>query len=177
MCITQQIFTKVSDHLLISQQGFTLCCPIVTLACWKPMFIFVNPTSSIVYNAVDLSRLRLLLCFISLDRLDENNIETTFTLPMTTVFMSCMSELHWTDWLWTGLKYKGPFIKYKRFILGMISAFYCFRTKIYCFNSGKGSVLLYVLHNDFIDDPNWKMLCTERYEVWELKHIFHLSYF
>ena len=58
------------------------------------MFIFVNPTSSIVYNAVDPSRLRLLLCFISLDRLDENNIETTFTLPMTTVFMSCMSELH-----------------------------------------------------------------------------------
>ena len=112
------------------------------VGCWKQMFILIKPTNSSACNAVDLLCLGLLSSFISPNWLVENHVETIITFPMTIVFMSCMSELHRVDWFWIGLKYKWPFIKYERFIVGMVSVFYCFRAKIYCFNSEKGSNLV-----------------------------------
>ena len=41
-------------------------------------------------------------------------------------------------------------MKYERFIVGIVSAFYCFRTKIYCFNSEKGSN--FVVHFAYLID-------------------------
>ena len=91
--------------------------------------------------------------------------------------MSCMRELHWVDWFWIDLKYKGPLIKYERFVVAWCLHSIVLEQKSIFLIARRGQILSSVLRPYFMDELNWKMLYTDSYEVWELKHILDINYF